>query len=184
MKNQFLVGERLYLRPLELNDLKGNYTNWLNDPEVSKQNSHHIYPYSKIELEDYICNAYSTRDKLPLAIIDKENDFHFGNISLSDIDFINRRSDWGLVLGETNYWNKGFAKEASFLILKHAFDSLNIRRIYSGTTSENIGGQKLMEAMGMLKEGLRKNHIFKNGKYLDVLDYGMDKKDFYKKFKL
>jgi len=184
MKNQFLVGKRVYLRPLELNDLNGNYPNWLNDPEVTKQNSHHTYPYSKVILEDYITNAYSSKDKLPLAIIDKENDFHFGNISLSNIDFINSRSDWGLVIGETDYWNKGFAKEASFLILKHAFDSLNIRRIYSGTTVENIGGQKLMEAMGMIKEGHRKEHIYKNGKYLDVVDYGMLKEDFYKKFNL
>ena len=74
MKNQFLVGKRVYLRPLEFNDLNGNYPNWLNDPEVTKQNSHHTYPYSKVILEDYITNAYSSKDKLPLAIIDKENE--------------------------------------------------------------------------------------------------------------
>lgn len=184
MKNPFLVGERIYLRTLELNDLNGNYINWLNDPEVTKQNSHHVFPYAKSDLENYINNAYAAKDKLPLAIIDKENDFHFGNISLVNIDYINRRSDWGLVLGDFQYWNKGYAKEASFLILKHAFDSLNLERIYSGTTVENIGGQKLMEAMGMVKEGVRRNHIYKNSKYLDIIEYGVLRDEFYKKFNL
>lgn len=182
MKNLFLVGESLYLRPLSLDDLDGNYLFWLNDPENNEQNSHHIFPYSKDALEDYIKNAYVTRDKLPLAIIEKNSSKHIGNISLVNIDYINRRSDWGIIIGEKEYWNKGYSKKASFLLLKHAFDSLNMHRIYSGTTSENIGGQKLMESMGMTKEGLRRSHIFKNGRYLDIIEYGVLKHEFFEKF--
>jgi ribosomal-protein-alanine N-acetyltransferase len=43
MKNPFLVGENIYLRPLDLNDLRGNYINWLNDSEVCKYNSHILH---------------------------------------------------------------------------------------------------------------------------------------------
>lgn len=182
MKNVFLMGERVYLRPLTLEDLVGNYMFWLNDPDVNRQNSHHIFPYSRDNLESYIKNAYIIKDQLPLAIIDKQEDKHIGNITLSDIDYINRRSDWGIIIGERDYWNKGFSKEASFLLLNHAFDSLNLHRIYSGTTVENIGGQKLMESMGMIKEGIRREHIYKNGKYIDIVEYGVLRREFYSKF--
>jgi len=184
MKNPFLIGEKVYLRPLSLEDLKGNYMFWLNDPETNKQNSHHIFPYSKDALEDYIKNAYVTNDKLPLAIIVKQDNKHIGNISLVNIDYINRRSDWGIIIGEKEYWNKGYSKDASFLLLKHAFDSLNMHRIYSGTTLENIGGQKLMESMGMIKEGVRRKHIYKNGKYIDIVEYGILRDEFYNKFNI
>jgi ribosomal-protein-alanine N-acetyltransferase len=179
MNNPFIIGEKIYLRPLDLNDLNGNYINWLNDPIVTLQNSHHLFPNSKIDLENYIRNAYVSNDKLPLAIVDINNDKHIGNISLVDINYINRRANWGLVIGEKEYWGKGVAKEASILILKHAFETLNIKRIFSGTTEKNIGGQKLMEAVGMIREGISRKHIYKNGEYLDIVNYGVLKEEFY-----
>ena len=184
MKNPFLIGERIYLRPLDLEDLNGNYISWLNDEEVCRQNSHHIFPYTKEMAEEFIKNSFSAKDNLPLAIIEKKDEVHIGNIGLSQIDYINRMSDWGILLGEKEYWNKGYAKEASFLLLKHAFIALNLHRIHSGTTSENIGGQKLMEAMGMRKEGIRRQHMFMNGKYYDKIEYGVLKHEFFEKFKI
>lgn len=184
MRNPFLVGKIIYLRPLDLDDLKGNYIKWLNDEEVCRNNSYHVFPYSKECAEDYIRNAYSSKDKLPLAIVTKKNDIHIGNISLTDINYINRSSNWGIIIGEKEYWGKGYSKESSFLLLRHAFESLNLHRIHSGTTSENIGGQKLMEAMGMIKEGVRREAMFKNGKFVDIIEYGVLKNEFYNKFGL
>jgi RimJ/RimL family protein N-acetyltransferase len=50
---------------------------------------------------------------------------------------------------------------------------INLHRIYCGTSSENIGMQKLANKLGMIKEGQRKDALFKNGKYLDVIEYGI-----------
>ncbi len=169
---------------MDLEDLNGNYVRWLNDEEVCKQNSYHIFPYTKENAEEYIRNSFKTKDELLLAIITKKGDVHIGNIGLVSIDYINRTSDWGIIIGEKEYWGKGYAKEASYLLLKHAFTTLNLHRIHSGTTSEQIGGQKLMEAMGMIKEGVRRQHLFKNGKYLDIFVYGVLRNEFYRKFNI
>lgn len=184
MKNPFIIGERIYLRALTLEDLDGNYVSWLNDPEVNKQNSHHIFPYTRESGEEYIRNAFKGKIDFPLAIIDIESDTHIGNISLNSIDYINRRCDWGIMIGEREFWGKGYSKDASFLILKHAFQSLNMLRIYSGTTEKNIPGQKLMESMGMIPEGIRRKHLYLNGEYLDIHEYGVLKEEFYQKFNL
>src|SRR5918993_2648573 len=125
MINPFLIGEKLYLRPLSIEDVDGNYQGWLNDPELNLKNSHHVFPYTKDDLINYVKDAFRNRDKLPLAIVDKNDDVHVGNISLNNIDFVNSRSDWGIIIGEREYWKKGFAKEAAFLLLRHAFDNLN-----------------------------------------------------------
>lgn len=42
--------------------------------------------------------------------------------------------------------------------------------------------QKLANYLGMEKEGLRRRHIFKNDKYLDIVEYGVLKHEFFKRF--
>ena len=49
-----LQGEKIYLRPLEIDDANGNYPNWFNDPVVCKYNSHGDRLYTKQMAIDYI----------------------------------------------------------------------------------------------------------------------------------
>jgi RimJ/RimL family protein N-acetyltransferase len=63
--------------------------------------------------------------------------------------------------------------EAGTLLINHAFKSLNLHRIYCGTSSDNIAMQKLAIKLGMAQEGLRKEAIYKNGNYSDILEYGL-----------
>lgn len=184
MMNPFLIGDKLYLRSLSMDDLNGNYQFWMNDPFLNQENSHHVFPYSREDLADYIQHAYNSKTQLPLAIIDKVKDIHIGNIALSNIDYINSRASFGIIIGEKEYWRGGFAREATFLTIKHAFESLNMNRVYSGTTSANIAGQKLMEAMGMVREGVKRCHLYKNGQYVDIIEYGILKNEFLTKFNL
>lgn len=169
----FIDGEQLYLRNLQKSDLQGNYKHWLNDEEVCKYNSHHRFPYSEEQLLEYIESAHRDKSKLVLAIIDKKNDNHVGNISLQSIDYINRTAEIAFVIGEKAYWGKGFAYEAGVLIMNHGFKQLNLNRIYCGTFSNNIGMQKLAAKLGFMQEGIRKQAVYKDGAYLDVYEYGI-----------
>ena len=64
-------------------------------------------------------------------------------------------------------------KEAGDLLINHAFQNLNLHRIYCGTSSNNIGMQKLATKLGMKKEGVRKDSIFNDGRYYDIIEYGI-----------
>jgi ribosomal-protein-alanine N-acetyltransferase len=182
MKKPFLIGERVYLRPLSLEDLNGNYINWLNDSEVNKNNSHHIFPYTREHAEDYIKTAYLTKDKLVLAVNLKDKDVHIGNISLQRIDLLNRNAEFAILFGEKEYWGKGYSKEAGHLIIRHGFSSLNLWRIYCGTFSDNIAMQKLAAHLGFKQEGLRREAFFKKDKFIDIIEYGILKPEYYDKF--
>ena len=59
------------------------------------------------------------------------------------------------------------------LILGHGFGALNLHRVYCGTSSENVPMQKLALAMGFSLEGRRREALYKNFGYLDVLEYGL-----------
>ena len=173
LKNIFLDGENIYLKPLEINDIEGNYLKWLNDEDVVKYNSHGKFPLNTDRLRGYITSAKDSKDSIILAIIFKKEDIHVGNISLQSINWIDRKAEISFVLGEKSFWDKGIMFEAGTLLIKHAFKNLNLHRIYCGTSSQNIGMQKLASKLGMIKEGERKESIYNNGKFYSIFEYGI-----------
>lgn len=173
MKHPFLVGKVAYLRALEKEDLLGNYFQWFNDQEVCRFNAHGRVPNNMKSMDAYLERAYSDPSLAVFAICFLENDAHVGNICLQGINLIDRSAEYAVVLGEKDCWGKGVAKDASDLLLQHGFRTLNLHRIYCGTSEENTGMQKLATYMGMKEEGRRREALFKNGRYVDILEYGL-----------
>ena len=63
--------------------------------------------------------------------------------------------------------------EAGKLILNHAFKALNLHRVYCGTSINNFGMIKLARKLGMKKEGVRRDAIFNNNNYYDLIEFGI-----------
>jgi len=171
-KHAFLTGKLLYLRALEEADLKGNYFQWFNDEEVCRHNSHAVFPNTEQKMKDYFASIQN-KTHVVLAIIEKERDQHIGNISLQHIDWLSRSAEYAILIGEREYWGKGYALEASKLLMNYGFSRLNLHRIHCGTSSENTGMQNLAKKLGMKQEGIRKEAMFKNGKYTDLVEFGI-----------
>ena len=169
MKETMLMGERIYLRPLKEEDAKGNYPDWFNDSEVCKYNRHGRFPNTKEKTLNYIKTVNTSQDTIVLAIVDKKIEKHIGNISLQRINLLDRNAELSIVIGEKDYWNKGYGKEACKLLISHGFKALDLHRIYSGTHEENAGFINLAISLGMKEEGRFTQDIFKNGKYSDTI---------------
>ncbi|MDD5072683.1 MAG: GNAT family protein [Candidatus Omnitrophica bacterium] len=173
MKSVFLEGKQIYLRAIEKGDVKGNYPQWLNDREVCRNNAHGRFPNSAAKAESYVDRVNNSGSDLVLAIVSKKNDRHIGNIALHGIDWIARNGEFAIIIGEKKYWGRGIAKEASGLLLRHAFLALNLHRVYCGTNEKNIAMQGLAAHMGMKKEGRRRQAFLKDGAYQDIIEYGI-----------
>lgn len=166
-----LKTENLILTPLSEKELDGNYVNWLNDKEVCKYNSHGDTLYTKEMAIEFIKSVQNNPAREVYAVY--YNNTHIGNISLQNIDKKNHCVEIAYLFGEKEYWGKGFATEASQALIKRAFEDLKMHRIYFGTHIENIGMQKVGEKLGFQKEGIFKEALFKNGKYSDIVRYGL-----------
>lgn len=178
MKHPFLVGHRVYLKGLESEDLAGQYFQWFNDQEVCAFNSHGYFPNNSVIMHDFLEKIHSSETNLVLAIVVKKGDMHIGNISLQNIDWISRSAEFAIIIGEKSFWGKGYSKEAADLIIEHGFSNLNLNRIYCGTAMRNVAMQKLAEHMGMKKEGVRRQGMFKRGEYVDIYEYGLLKDEY------
>jgi ribosomal-protein-alanine N-acetyltransferase len=172
-KDIFLQGNSIYLRALNEQDILGNYSVWFNDTEITKYNSHGRFPMTAEKLLNFVQMSKQSNTSLVMAVVCRENDIHIGNISLQSINWIDRNAEIAFLLGEKTYWGKGVMLEAGKLIIEHGFQSLNLHRIYCGTSSQNVGMQKLAEKLEMIKEGIRKEALFNNGIYNDIIEYGI-----------
>ncbi len=167
-----------YLTPFTKELSENNYKNWWLDQEVTKYNSHGLFPMTTKELNSFL-NDIESNKIIVWAIIVQEQindnyyEKHIGNISLQNINWINRSAEFAVVIGEKDYWNKGYTTKAIRYLINHGFNKLNLNRIWTGTSESNIGMQKVAEKLNMTKEGKFKQGMFLNGQYENVYCYSI-----------
>lgn len=175
----FLEAEPVYLRILNETDLTDRYLQWLNDEEVSRFNSHAVFPNTPEKMRQFY-DSINPQKQVVLAIIERTSDLHVGNVSLQAINWINRSAEFAILLGDKNFWGKGIGHAASQLIVKYGFERLNLHRIYCGTIAGNTGMEKLAQKLRMIEEGRRREAVYKNGTYHDVIEYGVLREEYLK----
>jgi ribosomal-protein-alanine N-acetyltransferase len=71
------------------------------------------------------------------------------------------------------HWGKGLMTEATQEAVNWAFQTFSFNRMYAWCDPKNIGSWRVMEKLGMKREGLLRSHIKWNGEFRDQLYYGM-----------
>jgi len=167
MQCPFLIGTTIYLRPLEREDAK-TLLPWINDPEVTDT----LLIYRPVNLkaeEAFIDNAYASEHDLVLGIVRQEGDCLLGVTGLHRMDFKNRHASFGIFIGEKSEWNKGFGTEATRLMVCHAFETLNLNRVYLSVYETNPRGIRAYEKVGFKREGVLRQDRYHRGRYWDLI---------------
>jgi len=179
--HKFLQGQRIYLREVRDSDVKETYYRWMNDPEIIQYLECRFAPNSMGSLVEYVKGFQGNKDNIFLAIVLKENHTHIGNIKMGPINWVHRFADIGVMIGEKDSWGKGYASEAISLLSEHAFRTLNLHKLTAGCYEPNQGSLKAFQKAGFEIEGVRKQHCFSNGNYVDAILLGkinhMEKND-------
>ncbi|RJX19023.1 MAG: N-acetyltransferase [Desulforudis sp.] len=185
--------ERIILRPFTREDAlnpDGNYQRWFHDAQVTKFNSHGLFPYTEAKLGAFLAGLEAD-DRLVLAIEAKVRPDgqpmnatrHIGNISLQSINWIYRSAEFAVIIGESKYWGQGIGYEAGRLLIKHGFRRLNLNRIWTGTAATNAGMRNLALKLGFKEEGVFRQGMFLDGEYVSIIAYGLLRADWARKEK-
>jgi RimJ/RimL family protein N-acetyltransferase len=83
-----------------------------------------------------------------------------------------RRAELGYWLG-ADAWGMGFATEAAGALIDFGFAELGLSRIYAHVLEGNAASCHVLDKLGMINEGIRRQHVRKGKKLLDVVLYGM-----------
>ena len=165
-----IMGERVRFRAPVREDIP-RFVNWLNDPEVRRGLLLYL-PMSQAEEEAWFDNMLKTPPaEHPMVIeIQKENRWlAVGNCGVHEIDWRCRSAEVGLFIGEKQFWNQGYGTEVMRLLLKHAFESLNLNRISLMVYESNLGAIRSYEKSGFILEGRKRQGMYIDGSYEDIL---------------
>jgi RimJ/RimL family protein N-acetyltransferase len=167
MRNPFLTGTNIYLRPLEREDAQ-QCVAWFNNPEITRW----LLMYRPINLraeEEFIDKALQSEHDLVLGIVVQNNDRLIGGTGLHQIDFKNRHAGFGISIGEKEEWDKGYGTEATRLMVRHAFETLNLNRVWLHVYEYNQRGIRTYEKVGFQKEGILRQDTYGEGRYWDTI---------------
>ena len=171
MRNPYLVGTKIYLRPLEEDDAAVCHP-WLNDPEAWRTLAVRGRPNTEARSREYIRALDPTRDQV-FAIVTREDEQYVGNCGLHAIDAVDRHATLGIVIGRKECWGRGFGTEAVRLLCGHAFETLNLHKICLASYATNERGLRMYASVGFRVEGRRREQVFIEGRWVDEVVLGL-----------
>jgi len=72
-----------------------------------------------------------------------------------------------------SYWNQGIATEVLAKMIDYGFDELNLHRIQAGCAVDNIGSIKVLEKVGMIREGRGRQVLPLKSGWSDNFEYSI-----------
>ena len=169
-----IYSERVRLRAVERDDLP-RFVEWLNDPEVRQGLMIHL-PLSMESEEEWfegILKRSAYEQPLVIEVRQEEKWQPVGNLGFFNIDWRCRSAEVGIFIGDKIFWNRGYGTEAMRLALKHGFETLNLNRIMLDVYETNPRAIRSYEKAGFVHEGRKRQAMFKNGRYFDILIMSM-----------
>jgi len=168
-----VVGEKCYLSPMSSEDA-AIYTRWFNDLEVQK-NLLIPLPIITVESEREWLAAVAKRNDVLFAVIDKGSDTLIGNVGFHNLDQTNRCAEFGIVIGEKEFWNRGYGSEATRLTLDYGFNVLNLHNVMLRVFAYNDRGLACYRKCGFREIGRRREAKWIAGHcwdevFMDILD--------------
>lgn len=172
MNKAFLIGKKIYLRGLEEDDLE-NIQRWLLDNDVTRLLFQGDRPLNLRLMQDEFNKKIHDNNEIVFAIVTRASNLHIGWAGLYEINWISRNSEMRFFIGEKKFWGKGFTTEVVRLLIDYAFNKLNLHKVYGGANKENHGSVKIFRKLGFTDEGISKEGHFRNGRYYDLVRFGL-----------
>lgn len=165
--------ERLILRPFEINDANDMFINWCCDPEVTKYLT--WSPHENLEDSQKIAKLWHDQAEsnsiYQWAIELKSIQQVIGSIGIVRDNPETKTGELGYAIGR-KFWHQGITTEAANAVIPYLFEC-GYERIQAIHDVKNPNSGKVLEKVGMTKEGILRKHAKNNQGIVDVAIYGI-----------
>jgi RimJ/RimL family protein N-acetyltransferase len=108
----------------------------------------------------------SPRTEYSVAVVERETAALIGFGRLATDPHQQRGATIGFAL-RPDAWGMGYGRETVTLLLGLGFESLDLHRIWGARSPDNEASAKTMASVGMVEEGVIREHVMKAGKWRD-----------------
>ena len=174
MNNKLILeGKRILLQRVSMDDVGAEYLSWLNDDDVTRGLDTISKPYTLEMLQQYISDVVKNENTYMFMVIDKESKKRIGTAKIHNINKTNNTCNLGLMIGDKNFWGKGYGQDAYNTAIEFAFSGLGIRKIWEMAHATNVASLSMCKKAGFQIEGVLKEQVLSEGKYVDKVLLGL-----------
>ena len=147
---------------------------WRNAPHVARYmyTDHHISPEEHARWFETLDS-----DQQRKYWIIESNSVPVGLVNLYDIDQRNKRCSWAFYLGAEEGRGAGIGSQVEGAILVHVFETMGFNKLCCEVLESNEAVWNMHLKFGFLKEGLLRQHIWKDGAFQNVVALAMTADD-------
>lgn len=164
-----LKGKKIFLRAVEPSDAT-KLMLWENNPKHWKVTDTEV-PFSLHGIHQLIEQQQHIRSmgQLRLMICLIESELPVGAIDLYDADFRHEKAAIGILIGEEEHRNKGYASESLQVMVEYARDFLELHNLYCSVQADNLDSISLFDNAGFERVGMRKEWFLIKGERIDEI---------------
>ena len=177
MNEIILKHKEYYLRSLTVSDVTEDYLRWMTDKDVVKYLEIRYSSYDFKNLESYVSSFVNDDTKFLFGIFNVNDNKHIGNATIYDINYKTGTFDIGYLIGEKYFWGKGVGNIVCLLLMEFGFEKLNLRKLFTGTYSNNLSSRFIWKSIGCIEEGKLVGKFLFEDKPIDEVIYSMDKRN-------
>lgn len=172
-------GELVRFRAMRESDLDMAQA-YINDPEVARNLSPRTpFLATAKDEKDFLDSISFTKDTYNFAIEAKDTNKYIGGCGVNEIDWKNSVATVGIMIGDKNYWSKGYGTDAMKLLVKFIFEQMNINKIKLCVYSFNERAKKCYLKTGFKEEGVLRQELYRDGAYHDIITMGILKSEYF-----
>ena len=176
--------EIVRIRELREKD-SSKYFAWINNRELVLLNSP-FSPVSEVEHKLWFESISKNQSAKTFSIVtnfEGDEDFLIGTCSLRKINKLNKNAELQIRIGEPEFRNKGFGTTVIKKLLSFGFCDLNLHKIYLDVFKQNERARKAYLKCGFLEEGILREQVYIDGKFVDLVHMSILSREFLKRKK-
>ena len=170
-----IEGDRVRLRALGPQDYP-RLNEFMNDVDFALLMGNPPRPIGSANLTEFLDNL--VRDKVNVTFAIEVDRVFIGSCGLFTFDRVAGTAELGIGIGDRAYQGKGYGREAVALLVDYGFRLLNLRKIWLKTSPDNQRAIRSYQAVGFVHEGRHREHVWSDGKYVDLLLMALFRPDF------
>lgn len=147
---------------------------WKNDPELQRLSDDETHAYTRADITAKLAQWMRPGDDivhLAIGLAGREEPIGFLHLAL--IERAHRRCRLGILIGDKEFWGRGYGHQAVAQAADYAFDVLDLDRITAEVYADNPRSVRLLEGVGFVREGVMREHVHRGGQRVDELIFGM-----------
>ncbi|WP_176466557.1 GNAT family N-acetyltransferase [Terribacillus saccharophilus] len=171
-----ITGKSVFLRAIEEKDFISISKSFQDEEILYMTGTRTILNKEQIKIAHRNFSINPTRYDFAICLL--ESGQIIGDLSISEIDFDNKKAVFRIALHHKENHGRGYGTEPTKLALRFTFEELKLNRLELQVFSHNIRGIRAYEKAGFKKEGILRQALFMNGTYSDEIIMSVIQEDY------